>query len=133
MLDPTPAASCRSRLAKRRCSLASAKLAASTSVSVQSWPAEPRASSPVAFCAHGAIARPPPSVGVLDNESRQIPRDQALSAVPASRPRPIVGNRKLGRMDTLQIRLVDMPAAAAGTALAIPALAEFTGQDRREL
>src|SRR5215213_2444945 len=104
MLDPTPAASCRSRPAKRRCSLASAKLAASTSASVQSWPAGPRASSPVAFCTHGAIARPPPSVGVLDNESRRAPRDQAPSAVSASRPRPIVGNRKTGRLGTPRSR-----------------------------
>src|SRR3712207_2986977 len=33
----------------------------------------------------------------------------------------------------LQIRLVDMPAAAASTALAPPPLSEFAGQDRREL
>ena len=33
----------------------------------------------------------------------------------------------------LQIRLVHVPVAAAGTALAVPAPPEFVGQDRREL
>jgi hypothetical protein len=63
-------------------------------VSVQSSQGTPQASSPAALRTHGTIARPPPGVGVLDNETRQIRRHQAFSALIARHAHPVVGNRK---------------------------------------
>jgi len=47
---------------KRRCRRASAKVAADTSIVVQSFDDRSQASSPAALCTHGTIARPPHGV-----------------------------------------------------------------------